>query len=57
MWWRIAGIVSALDLFACWIAWELYHAPMIDDMLAIFTLDDDEEEEEEDESEDAGSSQ
>lgn len=54
MWWWIAGIVIALVLFACWIAWELYHAPMMDDVLAGFTLDDDVEE---DESEDAGSNQ
>lgn len=53
MWW-IAGIVIALVLFACWIAWELYHAPMMDDMLDDFILDDDDEE---DESEDAGSNQ
>lgn len=52
MWWWIAGIVIALVLFACWIAWELYHAPMMDDMLDGFILDD-----EKNESEDAGSNQ
>ena len=54
MWWWIAGIVIALlILFACWIAWELYHAPMMDDILDGFILDDDEK----NESEDAGSNQ
>ena len=53
MWWWIAGIVIALVLFACWIAWELYHAPMMDDVLDGFILDDDEK----NGSEDAGSNQ
>lgn len=53
MWWWIGGVaVVALIAFVCWIAWELYHAPILDGMLAGFTLDDDDEE---DESEDVGS--
>ena len=51
MWWWIGGaVVVALIAFACWIAWELIRAPIADDMLAGFTLDDSIEE---DESEDA----
>ena len=49
MWWWIGGaVVVALIAFACWIAWELIHAPIVDDVLAGFTLDDDEEDESED---------
>lgn len=49
-WWIVVGVVVALIAFACWIAWELIHAPIVDDVLASFALDDDGEE---DESEDA----
>ena len=52
MWWWIGGIVIALVLFACWIAWKLIHTPIVDDLLAGFTLNDIDEE---DESEDVGS--
>ena len=52
MWWWIGGIVIALVLFACWIAWKLIDTPIVDDLLAGFTLDDIDEE---DESEDVGS--
>lgn len=52
MWWWIGGAVVALIAFVCWIAWEMIHAPMVDDMLASFTIDDIDKE---DESEDAGS--
>ena len=50
MWWWIGGaVVVALIIFVCWIAWELIHSPMVDDVLAGFTLDDlDEEDESED---------
>lgn len=54
MWWWIGGVVVALIVFVCWIAWELIHAPVVDDVLAGFTLDDGVEE---DESEGAGSNQ
>ncbi len=55
MWWWIVGaVVVALIAFVCWIAWELCHAPMMDDVLAGFTLDDVDEE---DESEDVESNQ
>ena len=49
-WWIVVGVVVVLIAFACWIAWELIHDPVVDDVLAGFTLDDDVEE---DESEDA----
>lgn len=43
MWWWIGGVVVALIVFVCWMAWELNHAPVVDDVLVGFTLDDDEE--------------
>lgn len=44
MWWWIAGIVIALVLFACWIAWELIHAPLVPELLdGCFSEEDDEE--------------
>lgn len=43
MWWWIGGVVVALIAFVCWMVWEVIHAPMVDDVLAGFTLDDDEE--------------
>ena len=44
MWWWIAGIVIALVLFACWIAWELIHAPLVPELLdGRFSEEDDEE--------------
>lgn len=46
MWWWIGGVVVALIVFVCWIAWELIHAPVVDDVLAGFTLDDGVEEDE-----------
>lgn len=45
-WWIVVGVVVALIAFACWIAWELIHAPIVDDVLAGFALDDDGEEDE-----------
>lgn len=51
MWWWIGGaVVVALIAFACWIAWELCHAPLLPDLFDGFFS-------EEDESEDAGSNQ
>lgn len=51
MWWWIGGaVVVALIIFVCWIVWEIYHAPIMSDVFAGFTLDDSIEE---DESEDA----
>lgn len=45
MWWWIVGVVVVvLIAFACWIAWELIHAPMVDDVLDDFTFVDDGEE-------------
>ncbi len=46
MWWWIAGIVIAfLVLFACWIAWELIHAPLVPELFdGCFSEEDDEEE-------------
>ena len=53
MWWWIGGaVVVALIIFVCWIVWEIYHTPIMSDVLAGFTLDDSDEE---DESEDVWS--
>ena len=50
MWWWIGGaVVVALIIFVCWIVWEIYHAPIMSDVLADFTLDDDDDEEDESE--------
>ena len=44
MWWWIAGVVVvALIAFVCWIAWELYHAPFLSDLLDEFPAEEDEE--------------
>lgn len=50
MWWIIGAVVVALIAFVCWIAWELIHAPMVDDVSMVddvlddFTFVDDGEE-------------
>lgn len=44
MWWWIDGVAIALIAFVCWIALELIHALIVDDVLIGFTLDDDDEE-------------
>lgn len=39
----IVGI--GIIVFICWIAWELKHAPMIDEDFMIFNIDDAEDDE------------
>ena len=41
---RIAAFGTAAVLFACWIAWELIHAPLVPELLdGCFSEEDDEE--------------